>query len=72
MSTVTVSVIKSNKDYKEAVKQIENLWGSKPGTPRGEKLDVLMTLVDAYEAERFPIEAPNPPRSWGEWGERRW
>jgi HTH-type transcriptional regulator/antitoxin HigA len=54
MSTVTVSVIKSNKDYKEAVKQIENLWGSKPGTPRGEKLDALMTLVDAYEAERWP------------------
>ena len=36
------------------------LWGAKSGTPEGDRLDVLATLIDAYEAEHFPIDPPDP------------
>lgn len=52
--------IRSEADYDEALANIEQLWGSKPGTPRGDKLDVLLVLVDAYEAEHHPIDPPDP------------
>ncbi len=55
-----VKPIKSNDDYERALKDIEALWGAPEGSPRGDKLDVLATLVEAYEAKYFPIEAPDP------------
>tara|TARA_B100000315_G_scaffold260653_1_gene323735 strand:- start:4517 stop:4882 length:366 start_codon:yes stop_codon:yes gene_type:complete len=60
MKTVTVPVIRTQADYEEAVAQVEKLWGAKPDTPKAEKLDVLLTLVDAYESEQFSIDAPDP------------
>ena len=60
MKTVTVPIIKSNEDHNVVIAQIEKLWGAAPNTPKGEKLNVLLTLVDAYEAKHFPIEAPDP------------
>ncbi len=35
-------------------------WGAKSGTPRGDRLDVLATLIDAYEAEHYPMDPPDP------------
>lgn len=52
--------IRSEADYEDALSQIERLWGSKSGTPDGDRLDVLATLIDAYEAERYPLDPPDP------------
>jgi HTH-type transcriptional regulator / antitoxin HigA len=43
-----------------ALAEIRRLWGSAPGTRDGDRLDVLMVLADAYEAERHAIEPPDP------------
>lgn len=55
-----VKPIRSEKDYEAALAEVERLWGAKAGTPRGDRLDVLATLIDAYEAEHFPIDPPDP------------
>src|SRR5437016_14583786 len=52
--------IRSNADYKRALAEIERLWGAKSGTPAGDRLDVLATLIDAYEAEHYQMEPPDP------------
>ena len=41
-------------------REIEQLWGSNYGSPEGDKLDVLVTLVEAYEEEHYPIPPPDP------------
>ena len=52
--------IKSEFDYQEALKAIELLWGAQEGSPEGDRLDVLTTLVEAYEESHFPIDIPDP------------
>lgn len=52
--------IRSDADYDAALAEVERLWGAKNGTPDGDRLDVLATLIDAYEAERYPIDPPDP------------
>src|SRR4051794_11333319 len=52
--------IRSRADYTQALAELELLWGAPKGTPRGDRLDILATLIDAYEAEHFPIDAPDP------------
>lgn len=52
--------IKSDVDYNAALAEIEKLWGAKPNTAKGDKLDVLLTLIDAYEKEHYPIDPPDP------------
>ena len=48
--------IQTKKDYEEALKRLEVIWGAKQGTPEDEELDVLATLIEKYEEEHFPIE----------------
>jgi HTH-type transcriptional regulator/antitoxin HigA len=55
-----VKPIRTKKDYEAALRDIERLWGAKSGTPEGDRLDVLATLVDAYEAVHFPMDPPDP------------
>lgn len=55
-----VKPIRTEADYEAALAEIEKLWGAKSGTPRGDRLDVLSTLIDSYEAERFPMDPPDP------------
>ena len=55
-----VKPVRNKHDYKEALQRIERLWGAAPGTADGDVLDVLITLVEAYERERFPIDLPDP------------
>ena len=55
-----VRPIRTKRDYDAALKGVERLWGAKAGTPDGDRLDVLATLIDAYEAEHFPIDPPDP------------
>jgi HTH-type transcriptional regulator/antitoxin HigA len=52
--------IRTKADYEKALREIERLWGAKSGTPKGDRLDVLATLIDAYEAEHYPMEPPDP------------
>jgi len=58
--TVEVRPIRSASDYDAAMAEVEKLWGSKAGTPKGDRLDVIATLIDAYEAEHFPVDPPDP------------
>ncbi len=55
-----IKPIKTEKDYNNALKEIEKLFASEPGTPEGDRLDVLSTLVEAYEDEHYFIPAPDP------------
>jgi HTH-type transcriptional regulator/antitoxin HigA len=60
MST-DVKPIRSEGDYEAAPEEVERLWGgAKVGTRAGDRLDVLATLVDAYESEHYPIGPPDP------------
>ena len=52
--------IRTEADHKAALAEIEGLWGAKSGTPEGDLLDILATLVDAYENEHHPIDPPDP------------
>ena len=52
--------IRTKADYEKALSDVERLWGAKSGTPKGDRLDVLATLIDAYEAEHYPMEPPDP------------
>ena len=57
--------IRSEADYQAALAEIERLWGAKLGTPEGDRLDVLATLIDAYEAEHDPMDPPIRSRPSG-------
>jgi HTH-type transcriptional regulator / antitoxin HigA len=52
--------IHSEDDYDDAMALLKTLWGAEAGTPEGDKLDVLMTLIDAYENAHHPIDLPDP------------
>lgn len=52
--------IKTAADYEAALVEIESLLTAPPGTAAANRLDLLSTLVDAYEREQFPIELPDP------------
>jgi HTH-type transcriptional regulator/antitoxin HigA len=55
-----VRPIRTDVDHKAALREIERLWGAEIGTPEGDKLDVLATLVEAYENSRWPKEPISP------------
>jgi HTH-type transcriptional regulator/antitoxin HigA len=52
--------IRTEADHQAALAQIESLFEARPGTPAGDQLDVLTTLVEAYESEHEPMPAPDP------------
>ncbi len=52
--------IRSEKDYEHALAEVEVLWGAKAGTPKGDRLDILATLIEAYETEHYPMDPPDP------------
>ena len=54
------SLIKTEEDYENALNRIEELFDSKPGTAEADELELLVSLVEIYEKEHFPIEAPDP------------
>ena len=59
-SAIQIHPIKTEDDHEAAVARIAQLMGAKPGTPEGDELDILATLVDAYEAQHHTIDAPDP------------
>lgn len=52
--------IRTKVDYRRALREVERPWDSEPGTPAGDRVEVLVTLIEAYEATHFPIRAPDP------------
>ncbi len=54
-----ITPIKNKRDYRRALKEIEVLMAAKRGTPEGDRLDVLVTLVEAWEAKHYPLDLPD-------------
>jgi HTH-type transcriptional regulator / antitoxin HigA len=57
---MNIKPIKTKADYRAALKTIESLMTARPNSPEGERLDVLVTLVEAYERKHFPMDLPDP------------
>ena len=57
---IDVKAIRSAADHRTAMAEVKRLWGAKNGTPDGDRLDALATLIDAYEAQQEPIDRPDP------------
>jgi HTH-type transcriptional regulator / antitoxin HigA len=52
--------IRTETDYEAALAEVGRLWGAKSGTPTGDRLDVLVTLIEAYEDKHYPMDPPDP------------
>ena len=57
---MTLKPIRTNREHAAALREIDRLWDAKPGTPDADKAEVLVMLVEAYEAENHPIDPPDP------------
>lgn len=55
-----IKPIKTKADYRAALKEIETLMAAERDTPEGERLDVLVTLVEAYERKHYQLDLPDP------------
>ena len=52
--------IRSEADHKKALVEVEKLWGAVSGTPKGDRLDVLATLIEVWEAKHYPMDPADP------------
>jgi HTH-type transcriptional regulator / antitoxin HigA len=52
--------IRTKEDYAAALAEVKRLWGAKLGTPEGDRLDVLATLIDSFEQAHYPMDPPDP------------
>ena len=57
---MNIKPIKTEKDYQKALKRLEEIFDSSPGTKNGDELDVLAMLIEKYEDLHYPIDAPDP------------
>lgn len=57
---MNIKPIKTVTDYEDALSEIDRLWGAESSTPKGDKLDILITLLEAYERDHYPISPPDP------------
>jgi HTH-type transcriptional regulator/antitoxin HigA len=55
-----IAPLKNRRDYRQALKEIETLMQAKRNTPEGDRLDVLVTLVEAWERKHYPLDLPDP------------
>ena len=55
-----IRLIKTESDYETALDEIDRLWGAPEGTEEGDRLDVLLVLVENYESKHYPIAPPDP------------
>jgi HTH-type transcriptional regulator/antitoxin HigA len=55
-----ITAIKNQRGYRRVLKEIEGLMTAKRGTKQGDRLDVLVTLVEAWEARHYPLDLPDP------------
>ena len=57
---MNIQPIKDDADYEQALRQVEHLWTAPKGSPAGDELDVLVTLIEAYENQHYPMDLPDP------------
>jgi HTH-type transcriptional regulator/antitoxin HigA len=57
---MNIKPIRNENDYREALNQIETLMGARENTPEGDRLDILVTLVETYERKAYPMDLPDP------------
>jgi HTH-type transcriptional regulator/antitoxin HigA len=62
-SPAKIKPIKNNRDHGEALKEIDRLMDARPNTPEGDRLDVLVPLVEAWEEKHWPIDSRTANRS---------
>jgi HTH-type transcriptional regulator/antitoxin HigA len=55
-----IKPIKNERDYQRALNEIDKLMDAKPNSPEGDRLDMLATLVAAWEERHYPIDPPDP------------
>jgi HTH-type transcriptional regulator/antitoxin HigA len=55
-----IKPIRTEQDYQNALTEIDHLFDAEPGTPEGDRLDVLVTLVEAYEQQYYALPLPDP------------
>ena len=55
-----IKPIKGDADYERALRRVEELWDSREGSAENDELDILTTLIEAYEREHYPIDLPDP------------
>jgi HTH-type transcriptional regulator/antitoxin HigA len=55
-----IKPIRSEADYERALRRVERLWDSPEGSARSDELDILATLIEAYERRHYPIDLPSP------------
>ncbi len=55
-----IKPIKSERDHEQALQRVESLWKSPEGSAESDELDVLATLIEAYEREHYPVDLPDP------------
>ena len=56
-TAVEIRPIRTDEDHRAALAEIEKLWGAPDGTPEGDILDILVTLVETYEKRRWPLKS---------------
>src|ERR1700674_1385904 len=55
-----IKPVRGEADYERALRRVEELWNSREGSAESDELDILATLIEAYEQEHYPIELPDP------------
>ena len=57
---MNIKLIKTKKDYQDAINRLEVIFDAKPNSKEGDELEVLSMLIDNYEKENYPIDFPDP------------
>jgi len=57
---MAISPIRTQRDYRQALKEVETLMEARRNTPEGDRLDVLVTLIEAWEGKHYPMDMPDP------------
>ncbi|MBI6895540.1 transcriptional regulator [Pseudomonas putida] len=57
---MNIRPIRTDVEYRAALKEIAPLFENEPGTAEGDAFEVMITLIEAYEAKNFPVELPDP------------
>ena len=55
-----IKPIKRDADYERVLRRVEELWDSPEGSPESDELEILTTLIEAYDREHYPIDLPDP------------